>query len=101
MHAGRIRADNTLNIGALPVTACTARWQSDFRGRKARKGLSSSLVDRLYPDGRAAPKHTPPGTAPARRPGVCPRRVEQYSWRALDAGVAVRLVQGSMPVIQP
>jgi rhombotail lipoprotein len=32
-------------------------WQDYFEGHHARKGVSSSLVDYLYPDGKVPPKH--------------------------------------------
>lgn len=42
---------------ALLLAGCTTLWQDYFEGRNARKGVSSSLVDYLYPDGRVPPKH--------------------------------------------
>ncbi|MEZ5542702.1 MAG: rhombotarget lipoprotein [Pseudomonadota bacterium] len=42
---------------ALLASGCTTLWQDYFEGRHARQGVSSSLVDYLYPDGKIPPKH--------------------------------------------
>jgi rhombotail lipoprotein len=44
-------------VGAVLLSGCTTLWQDYFEGHNARKGVSSSLVDYLYPDGRVPPKH--------------------------------------------
>ncbi|HUT40121.1 MAG TPA: rhombotarget lipoprotein [Gammaproteobacteria bacterium] len=41
----------------LMISGCTTLWQDYFEGHNARKGVSSSLVDYLYPDGTIPPKH--------------------------------------------
>jgi len=44
-------------LAALLMSGCTTLWQDYFEGRNARQGVSSSLVDYLYPDGKVPPKH--------------------------------------------
>ena len=40
----------------LTQSSCTVLWQ-DWGGKNIRKGVSSSLVDYLYPNGQIPPKH--------------------------------------------
>ncbi|MCP4985765.1 MAG: rhombotarget lipoprotein [Colwellia sp.] len=55
MNFNKLRALLLLSSIVL-ITGCTALWQN-WGGHEARKGISSSLVDYLYPNGEIPPMH--------------------------------------------
>lgn len=55
--SSRIIAFSVLLAVSFLLSGCTTLWQDYFGDRNLRQGVSSSLVDYLYPDGEVPPQH--------------------------------------------